>query len=139
MGDNNMFVRLVMATLVCLLAVQPLQSADRYPGREWHKLDSPKQAGWSVEKLQEARKVARTLDTAALMIVHQGVVIDEWGQTALPMNCHSMRKSLLSLVYGLHVSKGTISLDKTLADLGINDKEPSLTKRRGEHSPHSSP
>ena len=123
-----MFVRLVMATLVCLLAVQPLQSADRYPGREWHKLDSPKQAGWSVEKLQEARKVARTLDTAALMIVHQGVVIDEWGQTALPMNCHSMRKSLLSLVYGLHVSKGTISLDKTLADLGINDKEPSLTK-----------
>ena len=123
-----MFVRIVMTTLAFLLLALPVQSADRFPGREWDKLDSPQQAGWSVAKLREARKYAQTLDTAALMIVHQGVVIDEWGPTALPMNCHSMRKSLLSLVYGPHVAAGTISLDKTLAQLGVNDNEPSLTK-----------
>ena len=127
-----MFVRLVMATLVSLFVALPVQSADRFPGREWDKLDSPKQAGWSVAKLQEARKFAQTLDTAALMIVHQGLVVDEWGLTALPMNCHSMRKSLLSLVYGPHVAAGTIALDKTLAQLGINDNEPSLTEEEQE-------
>lgn len=123
-----MFVRIVMTTLAFLLLALPVQSADRFPGREWDKLDSPQQAGWSVAKLREARKYAQTLDTAALMIVHQGVVVDEWGPTALPMNCHSMRKSLLSLVYGPHVAAGTISLDKTLAQLGVNDNEPSLTE-----------
>ncbi|MFP6575285.1 MAG: hypothetical protein VB912_09045, partial [Pirellulaceae bacterium] len=73
LGDKNMFARLVMATLVSLFVALPVQSADRYPGREWGKLDSPKQAGWSVTKLQEARKFSQTLDTAALMIVHQGL------------------------------------------------------------------
>ena len=123
-----MFARLVMTTLAFVLLTLPVQSADLFPNREWDKLDSPQQAGWSVAKLQEARKYAQTLDTAALMIVHQGVVVDEWGPTALPMNCHSMRKSLLSLLYGPHVANGTITLNRTLAQLGINDNEPSLTE-----------
>ena len=123
-----MLGRLLFIILVCCPGFAPVHAADRYPGREWFRLDSPEQAGWSSEKLQQARKFAGTLDTAALMIVHNGVVVDEWGTTALPLNCHSIRKSLLSLVYGPHVAAGTISLDKKLAELGINDNEPSLTK-----------
>ena len=123
-----MFARLVTTTLAVLLLALPVQAAEHFPGREWDKLGSPQQTGWSVTKLQEARNYAQTLDTAALMVIHQGVVVDEWGQTALPMNCHSMRKSLLSLVYGSHVANGTIALNKTLAQLGINDNEPSLTE-----------
>ncbi len=123
-----MLGRLLFIILVCWPGFAPVHAADRFPGREWSRLDSPEQAGWSSEKLQQARELSGTLDTAALMIVHNGVVVDEWGSTALPLNCHSIRKSLLSLVYGPHVAAGTISLDKKLAELGINDNEPSLTE-----------
>jgi CubicO group peptidase (beta-lactamase class C family) len=41
--------------------------------------------------------------------------------------CHSVRKSLLSALYGIHVDEGTINLDKTLEELNIDDQF-SLTK-----------
>ncbi|MCG8603895.1 beta-lactamase family protein, partial [bacterium] len=37
--------------------------------------------------------------------------------------CHSVRKSFLSAVYGTHVDDGSIDLDKSLADLSIDDKD----------------
>ncbi len=40
---------------------------------------------------------------------------------------HSIRKSLLSALYGIAVAKGEINLNATLDQLGIDDNEPSLT------------
>ncbi len=40
------------------------------------------------------------------------------------MNTHSMRKSFLSLLYGIAVEKGMINLDSTLAELGITETPP---------------
>jgi N-acyl-D-amino-acid deacylase len=116
----------VLALLVSIAV--PVSAADHFPGREWTVLDSPRKMGWSVEKLAEARELSRTLDTAAVMIVQGGVVVDQWGTPALPLKCHSVRKSLLSLLFGSHVASGTIDLDKTLAELGIDDNQPSLTE-----------
>ena len=101
--------------------------AGHVPQRSWRKSPSPEVAGWSVAKLKAAREFSETLDTAALMIVQDGMVIDEWGPTALPLKCHSVRKSLLSALFGPHVEAGTIDLDRTLAEMGIDDSEPSLT------------
>ena len=41
--------------------------------------------------------------------------------------CHSVRKSLLSALYGSYVQDGKIDPNATLGELGINDNEPSLT------------
>jgi len=38
-----------------------------------------------------------------------------------------MRKSLLSALIGIHVDEGHIDLSKTMEELGIDDKQPSLT------------
>ncbi|MHA3915967.1 serine hydrolase domain-containing protein [Halovulum sp. GXIMD14793] len=46
------------------------------------------------------------------------------GPTDLIMNTHSMRKSIMSLMYGIAVDKGLIDLDKTLADLNIDENTP---------------
>ncbi|MFK8111232.1 MAG: amidohydrolase family protein [Rubripirellula sp.] len=82
---------------------------------------------WSKDLLQEARDFSKTLDTAAVVILQHGEVVDQWGATAMPLNCHSIRKSILSALYGPHVANGAIDLDATLQQLGINDNEPSLT------------
>jgi CubicO group peptidase (beta-lactamase class C family) len=61
------------------------------------------------------------------MIVEDGVVVDAWGDITRQFQCHSMRKSLLSGLIGVHVDEGRIDLSKTMAELGIDDYEPSLT------------
>ncbi|MCP4207005.1 MAG: serine hydrolase [Shimia sp.] len=60
----------------------------------------------------------------ARMILHKGDVIFVDGPTDLIMNTHSMRKSIMSLMYGIAVDKGLIDLNKTLAELGIDETIP---------------
>jgi N-acyl-D-amino-acid deacylase len=116
-----------MVLALLLASFTTVSAQDHFPGREWTVLESPDEAGWSEDKLAEARELTHSLDTAAVVIVQGGVIVDQWGTPALPLMCHSVRKSVLSLLYGPHVENGTIDLDKTLEELGINDNEPSLT------------
>lgn len=104
------------------------EQANVFPGKEWTRWKSPKAAGWSKEKLKSARDYASSLKTAAVMIVQGGKIVDEWGETARPFPCHSMRKSILSALYGPHARSGKINLNADLASLGIDDNEPSLTE-----------
>ncbi len=107
-----------------LLAAALAAAAPRFPGKTWEKA---RPAGWSEAKLQEARDYAGTIQTAAVMIIQGGAVVEEWGETARKFNCHSMRKSVMSALYGIHAKGGRIKLGKTLAELGIDDNEPKLT------------
>jgi len=78
-------------------------------------------------KLAEARAFAEKIGSAAVIIVQGGVVVDAWGETARKFQCHSMRKSLLSALIGIHVHAGNIDTAKTLEALGIDDNVPALT------------
>lgn len=98
-----------------------------YPGELWSKASSPESLGWSSSKLAEARAYAATIDTAAVMIVDDGVVVDAWGDITRPFQCHSMRKSLMSGLIGIQVDRGSMDLARTIAELGIDDTDPSLT------------
>ncbi|WP_412554395.1 serine hydrolase domain-containing protein [Shimia sp. MIT1388] len=60
----------------------------------------------------------------ARMVLYKGDVIFADGPTDLIMNTHSMRKSVMSLMCGIAVDKGLIDLDKTLAELGIDENIP---------------
>jgi CubicO group peptidase (beta-lactamase class C family) len=77
--------------------------------------------------LAAAKAYADSIDTAAVVIVDAGIVISQWGETATKFNVHSIRKSLLSALYGIAVAKGQIDLNATLEQLQIDDNEPSLT------------
>ena len=56
------------------------------------------------------------------MVVRDGEVIVQYGDVALKASVASVRKSLLNAIIGVHVDKGNIDLDRTLADLNIYDK-----------------
>ena len=98
-----------------------------YPGEAWQKAETLEQLGWSSEKLAAARAYSEKIGSAAVMIVDDGIVVDAWGDTTRRFACHSMRKSLLSALIGIHVDEGHMDLSKTLEELGIDDTEPSLT------------
>src|SRR5262249_34961736 len=103
-----------------------------YPGRSWDVIASPETVGWSRQKLARAKAYADMIDTAAVMVVANGHVVTQWGDTSGKFMMHSMRKSLLSALYGIAVHDGRIRLDKTLAELGIDDTPHSLTASEKE-------
>jgi len=98
-----------------------------YPGENWQKAVEPEKLGWSSAKLTEARNYSKKIRSAAVMIVDNGVVVDAWGDITRKFYCHSIRKSLLSALIGIHIEEGNIDLSKTMEELDIDDYEPSLT------------
>lgn len=53
--------------------------------------------------------------------------ITRWGEADLPINTHSVRKSILSALIGIAVDKGHLRLDDSLAELGIDEPATPLT------------
>jgi CubicO group peptidase (beta-lactamase class C family) len=86
----------------------------------------PVSEGWSSEKLSRAMLYAQELGSSAIVVLHKGELVLEWGRTALRINSHSVRKSLLSALYGVAVEKNLIDLSLTMTDLGIDDRPPCL-------------
>lgn len=117
------------AFLLAAVAAHPAtaqKAAPRFPGATWQEL-GPAASGWSESGIGAATEQARRIGSAAVLVVHRGAVVVSWGNTVRPFKCHSMRKSILSALYGIHVARGRIELDKNLGQLGIDDKAPSLT------------
>ena len=95
--------------------------AHRFPGKTWQKFATPEEAGWSSEKIAEVRNLSEAIGSAAVMIVYDGVVLAEWGEVERRFMCHSMRKSILSTLYGIAIERGQINLNEHIGALGIND------------------
>ena len=109
-----------------VLLVVGILVAGKAHGQAWEDVD-PVAAGWSAERLEAARQQSRTLKPTALMIIQHGRAIARWGDTSRKVNMASVRKSLLSALYGSAVAEGRIDLSATLAELGIDDTAPKLT------------
>ena len=63
----------------------------------------------------------------ALVIARQGRVVFSHGPVGAASNLASVRKSVLSLLYGIAVDRGMVDLDATLAELGIDEARTPLT------------
>ena len=100
---------------------------DIYPGVNWQMAVELEKLGWSKTKLARARNFSKLIHSAAVMIVDNGVVVDAWGDIAQQYYCHSIRKSLLNALIGIHMEEGNIDLSRTMEELDIDDYEPSLT------------
>lgn len=108
-------------------SASPIRHDPVYPGSTWTRIVRPDQAGWSSARLATAHRYAGSIGSAAVMIVHRGVVVGEWGETSHRFHTHSMRKSLLSALFGIYSEEGRINVRQTLGELGIDDTPPALT------------
>jgi CubicO group peptidase (beta-lactamase class C family) len=92
-----------------------------YPGAEWERVSSPEAVGYDSARLAELTAYLRTLDTTGMMVVVGGRVLFTYGNLDTLTYLASVRKSILSMLYGNYVADGTIDLNKTLEDLGMDD------------------
>lgn len=112
--------------LLILLFVQVLINSNaQNPTKIWMKYKTPEEAGWSSEKLE---MVSKNSNASSIVLVYDGIIVFTYGEYWRRFKLHSMRKSLLSALYGIHVENGSIDLTKTLEELDIDDKTP-LTKQ----------
>ena len=114
--------RIVTSILVVLLLA--CCATAQSPQETWEQYKTPEEAGWSSQKLEQAKRLYDSLEAAAFMVVYDGKVLVSWGDVKRRFMCHSVRKSLLSALYGIQVDGGSIDLNKTLAELNIDDKSP---------------
>jgi len=91
------------------------------------KYVTPEDVGYSSVKLEEAEQLAEQSGYAAMMALYDGQVFFSWGEVERNFWCHSIRKSFLNALYGIHVAQGNIDIDATLEELGIDDIPSTLT------------
>jgi CubicO group peptidase (beta-lactamase class C family) len=114
------------ATFLLCWSAFPAAGDDRFPDAAWEHV-APESEGWSTDRLKQAEEWSQHIGSTAVMVIHHGTVVAEWGDVAAKTPLASVRKSLLSALFGIAVERGEISLTKTIGELGIDDNEPSLS------------
>src|ERR1700692_3070687 len=100
-----------------------------FPKSRWENA-SPSEVGWSPQKLEEARQFFQALPASSMIVVDRGRVVVEWGDPAKRIKLSSVRKSILSALYGNYVRDGRIDLNATIEQLGLNDDPPLADEER---------
>jgi CubicO group peptidase (beta-lactamase class C family) len=92
-----------------------------FPGAEWERIERPESVGWTAADLDSVRARLSKLSTTGFMAVVGGRALMEYGDVQVVSYLASVRKSILAMLYGNYVASGKVRLDKTLAELGIDD------------------
>jgi CubicO group peptidase (beta-lactamase class C family) len=92
-----------------------------YPGTSWERIADPAAAGFSRERLDSARAYLTTIKTTGAVVAVGGKILFDYGNTSELSYLASARKSVLAMLYGNYVASGKARLEKTLAELGIDD------------------
>jgi len=100
---------------------RPSVGAPVFPGADWERLPDPTRAGWSAAGLDSVQALASRMPTSGLMVVEGGRVVTTYGDLTVQSYLASVRKSVLSMLYGIAIERGRIDTSRTLAALGIDD------------------
>ena len=114
-------------SILILLQILNIELYSDYPGKNWYMYKTPEEAGWSFKKLIEAKLLYKKMNASAIMVVYNGNVLLSYGDVNRRFLVHSIRKSIISALYGIYVAERKIDINKTLKDLGIDEKD-SLTE-----------
>jgi len=88
----------------------------------WPLWTNPEEAGFRAAGLDDVVEYVDGLHTTGLMVVVGGQVLLAHGDVGEVSYVASVRKSVLSVLFGNHVADGTIELDATLEELGMDDE-----------------
>lgn len=105
-----------------ILAVSCTSQSVNFPNEDWSINAYPAGSGWSRSDIRNFnRYIIDSTNITGLMIIHKGEIVYDYGDLEENSYIASCRKSVLALLFGKYVQNGTIDLDKTLAELNVND------------------
>lgn len=81
-----------------------------------------------ADALAPARAELEKAGATSVIVIRDSELIAEWGETTRVTSLHSVRKSIVGMLYGIAEAKGLIDLTATLAGLGIDEVHLPLTE-----------
>src|ERR1043166_5001334 len=108
----------------------PAQTPPVFPGDTWQRVADPTRIGWRKAGLDSVQATISKLTSSAMVVVEHGKIVYSYGDITAQSYLASVRKSLLSMLYGIEIARGHIDTSKTLATLGINDVGGLLPRER---------
>jgi CubicO group peptidase (beta-lactamase class C family) len=113
----------VLVAITCLGAVaSPASPRALDPGPRWERVAAPEEVGYPPARLQALRERLAGGQTTAMLVAVGGHVLFEYGDVAETSYVASVRKSVVSMLYGKYVADGTIPLRRTLRELAFTDQ-----------------
>lgn len=110
---------LALTTLEAQVVVDPV-----FPGETWENVGRRdlETYGWSSNVLRRVTTfIQDESNTTGLVVVDQGRIVYRYGDIEELSYVASVRKSILSVLYGYWVENGTIDLETTLEELNFDD------------------
>lgn len=107
----------VLSIFTCsMLAAQDI------PGREWATIKDAASTGWDQEELNKLHDyLVSSTHITGFVIAYKGRIVFQYGDISENSYIASCRKSVLAVLYGKYVKSGKIHLDKSLADMDMDD------------------
>jgi CubicO group peptidase (beta-lactamase class C family) len=87
----------------------------------------PNSKGYSLSKLNTLKAFLEKSCASSMMVLEDGDVIFEWGNTSEKHIIHSIRKPLIHSLLGIAVAEKKIDTSMTMKELNIDDVKPQLS------------
>ncbi len=118
---TNNKTNLLWLTTLAMTFMSGCSSQPDFVGSPLVKSSQPATELFNTNKLSNLENTLENLDTTSVVVLKDGEVVYQYGDTSVVSYLASCRKSILSMLYGPHVADGTINLSTTLGDMGIDD------------------
>jgi CubicO group peptidase (beta-lactamase class C family) len=110
--------------LLILFAFAPKTNPDRLPATHWLQYKTPEDAGFSSQKLQKAHELGKRYNSANVLIIYKGAIVQSWGDASRKFCLHSARKATQSALIGIYASRGVIDVNRSIGEYGIDEVTP---------------
>jgi len=124
------FPRVAVVVIACCSINGYSGEADKpvVPGADWERVAKPESIGYSSAKLAALRGWLKTQETTSMVVSVGGRILVEYGDPKYVSATASIRKSILAMMYGKYVANGTIDLNKTVKQIGLDDVQKFLPR-----------
>jgi CubicO group peptidase (beta-lactamase class C family) len=119
--SSHVFLVLLAASLA--VPATHAQATDTSSPRSNWEAVSPESVGYSSLRFNALTAYLKTEYTTAMMVAVHGKVIYQYGDVSRVSKIASVRKSVLSMLYGNYVASGKIDFEKTVKQIGLDDKQ----------------
>jgi CubicO group peptidase (beta-lactamase class C family) len=101
-----------------------LYKSAAFEGEAFPKNTSLTNSLFTKEKIKEIDTYLKEeSETTSMIVLEHGKVVYEYGDVSEVSYNASVRKSILAMLYGKHVENGTINLNQTIGNLGIDEDD----------------
>ncbi len=113
---------LLLAILFGLQACKTYKAS--FSGKAWVQSADPAISDFNADKLAQLTSfIDDNARTTGMVVIHDGKMVYNYGDVEKISYIASCRKSVLSMLYGKHVENGTIDLNESIGNLGVDEKD----------------